>query len=193
MFSPRFFTTIKHYDQKNFFSDHTAGVIAGIVALTFGLLMAVFLFVRRVSETTDIEVLSSQVEDERSHISDDEETLGIPDGVEVFQIKGPFFFGIANKFKEAEKQSGQKPKIRIIRMRRVPFIDSTGLKNLKNFIRRSRNQSIIVLISGLQAKPREALEKEGIIKMLGNENVCSNIELALERAIQLLEKALTPR
>ncbi|MBW6497904.1 MAG: sulfate permease [Bacteroidales bacterium] len=163
------------------------------VAIQFGLLMAVFLFVRRVSETTDIEVLSSQVEDEHSHLSDDEETLEIPAGVEVFQIKGPFFFGIANKFEEAEKQSGQKPKIRIIRMRRVPFIDSTGLKNLKNFIRRSRNQGIIVLISGLQAKPREDLEKEGIVKMLGNENVCPNIELALERAIQLLEKVLSPR
>lgn len=163
------------------------------VAIQFGLLMAVFLFVRRVSETTDIEVLRSQVEDERSHISDDEETLDIPEGVEVFQIKGPFFFGIANKFEEAEKQSGQKPKIRIIRMRRVPFIDSTGLKNLKNFIRRSRNQGIIVLMSGLQSKPREALEKEGIIKMLGDENVCPNIELALERSKQLLEKTHHPK
>jgi sulfate permease, SulP family len=163
------------------------------VAIQFGLLMAVFLFVRRVSETTDIEVLRSQVEDERSHISDDEETLDIPEGVEVFQIKGPFFFGIANKFEEAEKQSGQKPKIRIIRMRRVPFIDSTGLKNLRNFIRRSRNQGIIVLMSGLQSKPREALEKEGIIEMLGDENVCPNIELALERSKQLLEKTHHPK
>lgn len=163
------------------------------VAIQFGLLMAVFLFVRRVSETTDIEVLRSQVEDERSHISDDEETLDIPEGVEVFQIKGPFFFGIANKFEEAEKQSGQKPKIRIIRMRRVPFIDSTGLKNLRNFIMRSRNQGIIVLMSGLQSKPREALEKEGIIEMLGDENVCPNIELALERSKQLLEKTHHPK
>lgn len=157
------------------------------VAIQFGLLMAVFLFVRRVSETTDIEVLNSQVEDERSHVSDDEETLDIPEGVEVFQIKGPFFFGIANKFEEAEQQSGTKPKIRIIRMRRVPFIDSTGLKNLKSFINRGRHHGIQVLLSGLQTKPYEALKREGILEMLGEENVCPNIELALERAKKLLE------
>jgi len=78
-------------------------------------------------------------------------------------------------------------------MRRVPFIDSTGLKNLKNFISRSRKQGIIVVMSGLQIKPREALEKEGIIEMLGNENVCPNIELALERAKQLMEKTHHPK
>lgn len=157
------------------------------VAIQFGLLMAVFLFVRRVSETTDIEVLKGQVEDERSHISDDEETLDIPEGVEVFQIKGPFFFGIANKFEEAEKQSGTKPKIRIIRMRRVPFIDSTGLKNLKSFIIRGRNQGIRILLSGLQPKPLEALKKEGIIDLIGEENVCPNIEAALKLATELAE------
>ena len=157
------------------------------VAIQFGLLMAVFLFVRRVSETTDIEVLKGQVEDEQSHISDDEDTLDIPEGVEVFQIKGPFFFGIANKFEEAEQQSGTKPKIRIIRMRRVPFIDSTGLKNMKSFIGRGRHHGIHVLLSGLQPKPLDALRKEGIIDMLGEVNVCLNIELALERAKQLLQ------
>ncbi len=163
------------------------------VAIQFGLLMAVFLFVRRVSETTDIEVLSSQVEDERSHLSDDKETLEIPVGVEVFQIKGPFFFGIANKFEEAEKQSGKKPKIRIIRMRRVPFIDSTGLKNLRNFISRSRHQGIIIILSGVQTKPMEALQKEGIIEMLRSENICPNIEVALQRSQQLLEEAQSPK
>lgn len=75
----------------------------------------------------------------------------------------------------------------------MPFIDSTGLKNLKNFIRRSRNQGIIVVMSGLQSKSEEAIRKEGIIEMLGNENVYPNIELALERAKQLMEKTHHPK
>lgn len=157
------------------------------VAIQFGLLLAVFLFVKRVSETTDIEVLKSQVEDERSHISDDQESLQIPQGVEVFQIRGPFFFGIANKFEEAEQQSGSKPKIRIIRMRRVPFIDSTGLKNLRSFMNRCRHNHIRVLLSGIQPQTMEALLRDGIIDLAGKENVFPNIELALEGAIRILE------
>jgi sulfate permease, SulP family len=152
------------------------------VAIQFGLLLAAFLFIKRVSETTHIEVLKREVEDERSHLSDDEESLEIPNGVEVFQIRGPFFFGIANKFEEAEKQSGARPRIRIVRMRRVPFIDATGLQNLKNFLARSRRQGIHIILSGVQAGPMDILEKSGLIATLGRENVCPHIEAALERA-----------
>ncbi len=152
------------------------------VAIQFGLILAVILFVKRVSETTHIEVLKREVEDERSHVSDEEESLEIPHGVEVFQIKGPFFFGIANKFEEAEKQSGARPRIRIVRMRRVPFIDATGLQNLNSFLKRSGRQGIHIILSGVQPGPLEALKNHGIIEMIGEENVCQNIETALERA-----------
>lgn len=152
------------------------------VAIQFGLLLAAFLFIKRVSETTHIEVLRREVDDERSHLSDEEESLEIPHGVEVFQIKGPFFFGIASKFEEAEKQSGVRPRIRIIRMRRVPFIDATGLQNLKNLLERSRRQGIHIILSGLQAGPSDILEKNGVLASIGRENVCPNIEAALERA-----------
>ena len=156
------------------------------VAIQFGLLLAVLLFVKRVSETTHIEVLSQEVEDERSHLFDDEEGLQIPAGVEVFQIKGPFFFGIASKFEEAEKQSGIRPRIRIIRMRRVPFVDATGLRNLTNFIGRSRAKGIHIILSGVQPGPMETLEKNGVVNSLGRENVCPNIEEALKRAEECL-------
>jgi sulfate permease, SulP family len=158
------------------------------VAIQFGLVLAAFLFVKRVSETSDIKVFRTDVDDERSHMSDDieYEALEIPKGVEVFQIKGPFFFGVANRFEEAEKQLGQKPKIRIIRMSRVPFIDSTGMRNLNNFLIRCRNSNIHVILSGLPPRPYLTLKKHGIIERIGPENVCINIEEALKRARECL-------
>lgn len=155
-------------------------------ALPFGIIMALILFVRRVMETTDIEVLRNEVEDERSHISDDFETLEIPGGVEVFQIKGPFFFGIANKFEEAEQEIHEIPKVRIIRMRRVPFIDTTGLKNLRSFYERSKRHNTRIILSGVSPKTREALVKEGLYFDIGTENICDNIECALRRAKEIL-------
>lgn len=159
------------------------------VAIQFGLVLAAFLFVKRVSETSDIKVLSKEVDDERSHLSDDveDEALEIPKGVEVFQIKGPFFFGVANLFEEAEKELGQKPKIRIIRMSRVPFIDSTGIRNLNNFLNRCSKSNIHVILSGLPPRPYLTLKKHGIIERIGSENVCINIEEALKRAQECLE------
>ncbi len=158
------------------------------VAIQFGLVLAAFLFVKRVSETSDIKVLNTEVDDERSHLSDDidDESLGIPEGVEVFQIKGPFFFGVANRFEEAEKQLGQKPKIRIIRMSRVPFIDSTGMRNLNNFLIRCNKSNIHVILCGLPPRPYLTLKKHGIIERIGSENVCINIEEALKRARECL-------
>lgn len=155
-------------------------------ALPFGIIMALILFVRRVMETTDIEVLRHEVEDERTHISDDLETLEIPREVEVFQIKGPFFFGIANKFEEAEQEIREIPKVRIIRMRRVPFIDTTGLKNLRSFYERSKRHNTRIILSGVSPKAREALMKEGLYFEIGTENICDNIECALARAKEML-------
>jgi len=159
------------------------------VAIQFGLVLAAFLFVKRVSETSDIKVFKSEIDNERSHMSDDieQELLDIPKGVEVFQIKGPFFFGVANRFEEAEKQLGEHPKIRIIRMSRLPFIDSTGMMNLNSFLVKCRNSNIHVILSGLPPKPYLTLKKHGIIDRIGPENVCINIESALKRARECLE------
>ncbi len=158
------------------------------IAIQFGLVLAAFLFVKRVSETSGIHVLDSSGEDESGYLSEDSkaEVLDIPAGVEVFQINGPFFFGVANRFEEAEKQLGNKPTIRIIRMRLVPFIDSTGLKNLEIFLKKSRKSNVQVIFSGLAAAPYQTLKKNGIIDMVGQENVCANIQDALQRAGKLL-------
>ena len=157
-------------------------------ALPFGIILAMVLFINRVMETTDIAVLKHEVEDEQSHVSDGFETLIIPKGVEVFQIRGPFFFGIANKFEEAEKEIHEVPLVRIIRMRRVPFIDSTGLRNLRSFVERSKKHNTTIILSGVIPKAMEQIKKEGLLAEIGDANICENIEKALDRSRELLQK-----
>lgn len=106
--------------------------------------------------------------------------------MEVFQIKGPFFFGIANKFEEAEQEIREIPRVRILRMRRVPFIDSTGLKNLRSFIERSHKHRTLVILSGPTDKVRKAMKNEGLYDEIGEENICENIEASLERAREVV-------
>ena len=158
------------------------------IAIEVGLLLAMLLFMRRVVNATHISVATETIdlssEGETKH---DDEVLDIPEGVEVYEIDGPFFFGIANKFDELMKQTAKKPNIRIIRMRRVPFIDSTGLHNLESLYRLSQDQGIKVILSGVTPKVRGTLVKNGFDVKIGKENVCSNIHEALSRARTVLE------
>ena len=157
------------------------------VAIQLGLLLAMFLFMRRVIETSRISVLRDEVD--LSHESDvhgKEEVLVLPEGVEVYEIDGPFFFGIASKFDEKAKQLGGKPKVRIIRMRKVPFMDSTGLHNLQNFYRMSNKEGIRIVLSGVNKKVHQVMDKSGFSDTIGQDNICSHIDFALERANELL-------
>lgn len=158
------------------------------IAIEIGLLLAVLLFLRRISETTTISIFKNEVaESDYVEGSTDAELLQIPKGVEVYEIEGPFFFGVATKFEETMKQIGDKPKVRIIRMRKVPFIDSTGTHNLENLIRMSMKDKTIILLSGVNENVRSVLTKVGIEKLLGTENICSNINEAMTRANQLVK------
>lgn len=162
-------------------------VIDLTVAIQFGLLLAVLLFLKRVIDTSGIEVLSMEVEDESASDTEPGMKLNIPECVEVFEVNGPFFFGVANKFEEAEKSVSRKPKVRIIRLYRVPFIDATGLSNLKSFINKNQHSGIKVVISGPSLSVYDKLEKNGIVEMVGKEDVCNDITLALVRAEELLK------
>jgi sulfate permease, SulP family len=159
------------------------------IAIEIGLLLAVVLFIRRISETSTVSIFKNEV-DEADYVETnaDVEKLKIPIGVEVYEIEGPFFFGVANKFEETMKQVGDKPKVRIIRMRKVPFIDSTGSHNLENLIRMSVKDKTQILLSGVNDNVRSVLIQVGIEKLLGEQNICSNINEALERANELLSK-----
>ncbi len=157
------------------------------VAIEWGLVIASVLFMRRVMETTEISVIKNEIDPSKeSDFDSHEEHLVIPKGVEVYEINGPYFFGIATKFEDVMAMLGDRPKVRIVRMRRVPFIDSTGIHNLENLCRMSQKEKITIVLSGVNEKVHKVLERSGFYELLGEENICPNINVALERAKQLI-------
>ncbi len=159
------------------------------IAIEVGLVIACLLFMRRVAETTEISFITDEIDpNEELDIAVHEEHLVIPSGVEVYEIDGPYFFGIANKFEEQMVQMGDRPKVRIIRMRKVPFIDSTGIHNLTNLCRMSKKEKITVVLSGVNEKVHHVLQKSGFYELLGEENIRDNINAALERANEIIRK-----
>ena len=160
------------------------------IAIEVGLICACLLFMRRMAETTDVKVISDEIDPEEEQ-SDFQmgnlEHLTIPEGVEVYEINGPYFFGAGNKFEDLMSTMGhQRPKVRIIRMRKVPFVDSTGIHNLTNLCAMSQDEGIQVVLSGVNEKVQAVLHKSGFDQMLGEENICSHINIALERAKSLI-------
>ena len=160
------------------------------IAIEVGLICACLLFMRRMAETTDVRVISDEInpdEEESDFLMGNLEHLTIPEGVEVYEINGPYFFGAGNKFEEIMSALGhQRPKVRIIRMRKVPFVDSTGIHNLTNLCLMSQGEGIQVVLSGVNPRVQQVLHKARFDTLLGEENICSHITLALERAKQLL-------
>ncbi|MBP3789910.1 MAG: sulfate permease [Prevotella sp.] len=160
------------------------------VAIEVGLLCACLLFMRRMSETTDVKAISDEIdlnEDadmERGNLIH----LTIPKGVEVYEINGPYFFGAGNRFEDIMSRYGQRPKVRIIRMRKVPFIDSTGLHNLENMCLMSQKEGITIVLSGVNEKVETVLKRNHFDRLLGAENICNHIDLALARAEELTRK-----
>lgn len=153
------------------------------VAIEVGLVIACVLFMKRVMETTQISVITDEIDpNKESDLKVHEEHLIIPNGVEVYEINGPYFFGIATKFEEIMASLGDRPKIRIIRMRKVPFIDSTGIHNLTTLCEMSQKENIHIILSGVNPQVHNVLEKSGFYELLGKENICSNINEALEVA-----------
>lgn len=153
------------------------------VAIEVGLIIACVLFMKRVMETTQISVITDEIDpNKESDLEVHEEHLIVPEGVEVYEINGPYFFGIATKFEEIMARLGDRPKIRIIRMRKVPFIDSTGIHNLTTLCKMSQKENIHIILSGVNDQVHAVLEKSGFYELLGKENICSNINEALEVA-----------
>ena len=160
------------------------------IAIEVGLICACLLFMRRMAETTDVKVISQEInpeEEESDFQLGNLEHLTIPEGVEVYEINGPYFFGAGNKFEEIMGAlRHQRPKVRIIRMRKVPFVDSTGIHNLTNLCLMSQTEGIQVVLSGVNPTVQAVLHKAGFDAMLGEDNICSHINIALDRARQLI-------
>ena len=161
------------------------------IAIEIGMLLAVLLFLRRVSENVQVSVLRDELDVAQGTEMTQHETLNIAKGVEVYEINGPFFFGVATKFDEVMREMGDKPVVRIIRMRKVPFIDSTGLHNLQILVESSHREGIRVILSGVNPSVQETLRKSGLNQIVGNENICDHISKAVEKAnafVELTEK-----
>ena len=166
------------------------------IAIAVGLLLAVFSFLKRMNEYTEVShstgKLNLDADSELHTTSEDDEVLHLPDSVEVYEIRGPFFFGVANKFDEKMRNIGEHHKIRIIRMRKVPFIDSTGLNNLEALCKSSRKDKIEVILSGVNDSVRNNIINSSIPEIIGENNIFSNIHLAVDRAKEL-DKELTQK
>ena len=155
------------------------------VAIEVGMVLAAFLFMRRMAEVTNVSVLTHEFQDPKDDFEHDPNAVRrrvVPSGVEVYEITGPFFFGAAETFKERLGRIAVRPKVLILRMRHVPAIDSTGLHALRDLVRRSRRDGTLVLLSDVHAQPVVALERSGLYDELGEENVHGNIDDALNRA-----------
>lgn len=160
------------------------------IAIEVGLLLAVVLFLKRTNEATVIRSFSNELDPNAN--SDvygyDLEKLKIPPFTEVYEIDGPYFFGIANKFDDISRQLNHtSQKVRIIRMRKVSFIDSTGIHNLEQLYLRLKRSGIVLVLSGVNEQVFNALEKAGLVDMIGRENVCNHINVALFRAEELVK------
>lgn len=160
------------------------------VAIEFGLVLACLLFIKRVMEATEVNIFRDEIipTDSDGEELKQEEHLIIPEHVEVYEINGPYFFGIANRFEEVVLQTKERPKVRIIRMRKVPFIDSTGIHNLTNLCEISHKEGIHVILSGVNPKVHAVLKKSGFYEMLGKKNICGNIHDALEESRHFLNR-----
>ena len=153
------------------------------IAIEVGLMIACLLFMRRIMEASTVSLTVSELDpDAGDDLHHAEGKIILPEGVEVYEISGPFFFGVANKFEEVMTEMGRCPKVRIIRMRRVPFIDSTGIHNLTNLCIMCKRSKIHVILSGVNPKVHKALAKAGFNDLVGKDNICPNFNMALEKA-----------
>ena len=160
------------------------------IAIEVGLVCACLLFMKRMSETTDVHVVYDEIDlnEDADMQAGNLEHLTIPDGVEVYEINGPYFFGAGNRFEDIMSRYGRRPKVRIIRMRKVPFIDSTGLHNLQNLCTTSQKEGITIVLSGVVPKVEAVLKRNGFTQLLGEKNICNHIDLALQRARDIASK-----
>ena len=159
------------------------------VAIEVGVLIACLLCMKRMAETTNVSVLSDEIDPNAdSDVQGNLDHLVIPEGVKVYEINGPYFFGIGNKFEEMMGDMGGRAKVRIIRMRKVPFIDSTGVHNLLNMCKMCSQMGVKVVLSGVNPKVMKVIEDAGMDDVVGKENICSHINIALKRAEQILSE-----
>jgi SulP family sulfate permease len=166
------------------------------VAIEVGMVLAAFLFIRRMAEVVNISAVTNELEDDPTDLVDMDtnsvRARRVPSGVEVYEISGPFFFGAAELFKDTLARIARKPKVLIIRMRNVLTLDSTAMHALKDVVHRSRKDGTTVLLSDVHMQPLVALTGSPVLDEIGTDNLFGNLDDALNRARSLLGLAQEP-
>jgi SulP family sulfate permease len=155
------------------------------VAIEVGMVASAFLFMRRMAEVAYVSAVTIELEDDGDQYATDPNAVSrrvVPPGVEVFEVNGPFFFGVAETFKDTVGQIANKPRVLIIRMRNVPSIDSSGMHALKDVVHRSRKDGTLVLLSDVHTQPLVAIGRSAVLDEIGDENLFGNVDDALDRA-----------
>jgi SulP family sulfate permease len=156
------------------------------VAVEFGMILAALLFIRKVTATTTVsEVTDDYVEAGRAHILQDKD---IPDYVRVFRIHGPFLFGATDKLDLVHEQIDDLPPVVILRLRNMTAIDATGLNVLEGLASKLHDSGRALLFCGALSQPRKLMAQAGFDKHVGAENICPNIEAALQRAAECMRE-----
>ena len=162
------------------------------VAIEVGLVLAIILFVKRISETSTIKIMDTDnvpgTENDEIAVLADTEHLDVAPEVEIYEIDGPFFFGLASRLDELDHLREGEIKVRIIRMRKVPFMDSTGLNNLRSLWKRSQKDGVQMILSGVNENVLKYLTKVGFVQELGQEFIFPHIIPAVAKANELSGK-----
>jgi sulfate permease, SulP family len=158
------------------------------VAIEVGMVLAAFLFIRRMASVTNVSVITREIQQGLAEGGAEElmDRGTVPKGVEVYEINGPFFFGAAQSFRDALSQVAGSPKVLILRMRNVPAMDSSGVHALVNVVQRARKEGTSVVLSGVHQQPLEALTDSAAIAEIGGENIVPGLDLALARAREII-------
>lgn len=156
-------------------------------AIQLGVVLSAVIFLKRMSDVPHIKLVAKEIEEDAQEIDRPiNDKLAVPRGVEIYEINGPLFFGVANQIDEIDRAIGEKPKVRILRFRDVPIIDASGLHALKSLYHKCKNSRIKLIITGLHVQPLNEMVKSNLYDMIGEENVFSNMKDALSRAEELL-------
>ena len=154
------------------------------VAIEIGVVLAALLFMKRMADNAPKEIIG------KTNLDQDiiENYKDLPKGLGIYEISGPFFFGSAKTYCETIRNLGVNYDVLIIRMRHVPFVDSTALKNLKETVLQLTNENTRIVLSGVNEAVKKDLLKGGIGDLVGVENIYPKFDMALQAAKEMIEK-----
>ncbi|HZS03844.1 MAG TPA: sulfate permease [Blastocatellia bacterium] len=159
------------------------------VAIQVGVVLAAFMFLQRMSDVTQVNILTESLKEQAEEDPDNPRSIAkrkVPPGVEVFEVYGSLFFGAIERFKDSMRRVEKNPRVLIIRMRQVPAIDATGLQVLEDLLARTRREGGTLMLTGVAEQPLDAMRRSGFLDRIGRENIMDNIDTALARSRELL-------